>query len=114
MDIDLNCDLGEGCSTDAELMPLITSASIACGYHAGDAETAARTLRLAAQAQVQAGAHPSFLDRENFGRRELVRSEQQIFDDCVFQIAGLIGLARAIGTPVRYLKPHGALYNMAC
>lgn len=114
MDIDLNCDLGEGGPFDAELMPLITSASVACGGHAGDAATAAATLRLARQYSVQVGAHPGFPDREHFGRRELPRSEQQVFEDCVFQIGALTALARAIGSPVQYVKPHGALYNLAC
>ena len=114
MDIDLNCDLGEGCPYDAELIPLITSANIACGFHAGDAATAHATLRLAAQHGVQVGAHPSFPDREHFGRRELARSEAQIFEDCVYQIGALAGLARAVGISLRYVKPHGALYNLAC
>jgi UPF0271 protein len=114
MDIDLNCDLGEGCPHDAELMPLITSANIACGGHAGDAATAFRTLQLAAQSGVRAGAHPGFMDRAEFGRRELERSEQQIFEECVYQIGALAGLARAVGHPLRHVKPHGALYNMAC
>ena len=73
MDIDLNCDLGEGCAFDAELMPLITSANVACGFHAGDPGTAATSLRLAKQHGVQVGAHPGFPDREHFGRRELAR-----------------------------------------
>jgi UPF0271 protein len=114
MEIDLNCDLGEGCGSDAELIPLITSASIACGFHAGDAATAHATLRVAAHYGVQVGAHPSFADREEFGRRELVRSEEQVFEECVYQIGALVGLARAVGVPLRYVKPHGALYNMAC
>lgn len=114
MDLDLNCDLGEGCSFDAELMPLITSANIACGFHAGDAATAHAALRLAAQHGVQVGAHPGFADREHFGRRELTRSEAQIFEDSVYQIGALAGLARAAGISLRYVKPHGALYNLAC
>jgi UPF0271 protein len=114
MEIDLNCDLGEGCPHDAELMPLITSANIACGFHAGDAATAHATLILAARQGVQAGAHPGFADREHFGRRELQRTETQIFEDCVYQIGALAGLARAAGVALRYVKPHGALYNMAC
>ena len=73
MQIDLNCDLGEGCPHDAELMSLISSANIACGWHAGDPATALTTLRLAARHAVSAGAHPSFPDREHFGRRELER-----------------------------------------
>lgn len=114
MDIDLNCDLGEGCPHDAELMSLITSASIACGFHAGDPGTARAALETASRYQVQVGAHPGFPDREHFGRRELSRSRQQVFDDCVYQIGALAGLARAVGLSVRYVKPHGALYNMAC
>jgi UPF0271 protein len=114
MEIDLNCDLGEGCPHDAELMPLITSASIACGFHAGDPATAHAALRAAARHGVQAGAHPGFADREHFGRHELSRTEEQVFEDCVYQIGALAGLARAAGVPLRYVKPHGALYNMAC
>jgi UPF0271 protein len=114
MEIDLNCDLGEGCPYDAELMPLITSANIACGFHAGDAATAHAALRQAVRHNVQAGAHPGFPDREHFGRRELSRSEEQVFEDCAYQIGALAGLARAAGTGLRYVKPHGALYNMAC
>src|SRR5205814_2458621 len=84
--IDLNCDLGEGCPYDAELMPLVTSANVACGYHAGDLITAQATLRLAARHGVQVGAHPGYADREHFGRRELQRSEPQVWSDCVYQI----------------------------
>src|SRR5438874_118826 len=114
MHIDLNCDLGEGCAHDAELLPLITSANIACGWHAGDPATAIATLRGAADHKVGVGAHPSFPDREHFGRRELQRTAAEIYQDCIYQIGALIALARAAGTHVRYVKPHGALYNMAC
>jgi UPF0271 protein len=114
MEIDLNCDLGEGCAFDAELMPLITSASIACGFHAGDPITARAALEAAARNDVRAGAHPSFPDREHFGRRELERGEAEVFADCVYQIGALAGLARAVGQPLSHVKPHGALYNVAC
>jgi 5-oxoprolinase (ATP-hydrolysing) subunit A len=114
MNLDLNCDLGEGCPYDAELMPLITSANIACGFHAGDAASARTALRLAASHGVQAGAHPGYADRENFGRKELERTEDQILEECVYQVGALAGLARAEGVTLRYLKPHGALYNQAC
>jgi UPF0271 protein len=114
MNIDLNSDLGEGCGSDAELMPLITSANIACGFHAGDPVTAQATLHMTLQHGVQAGAHPSFPDREHFGRRELVRTEAEILADCVYQIGALMGLAQQVGATIRHLKPHGALYNMAC
>jgi UPF0271 protein len=114
MEIDLNCDLGEGCGNDAELMPLITSANIACGFHAGNPATAYATLVLAKEHRVQVGAHPGFADREHFGRREKSLSEQQIFEECVYQIGALAGLARAVGVELSYVKPHGAMYNMAC
>jgi UPF0271 protein len=114
MQIDINCDLGEGFAFDAELMPLITSANVACGFHAGDAATAYATITLATQHGVQVGAHPSFPDREHFGRLELERTPQQVFEDSAYQVGALRGLARAAGSPVRYVKPHGALYNMAC
>ncbi len=114
MTIDLNCDLGEGCPHDAELMPLITSVNIACGFHAGDASTALAALKLAAKHGVRAGAHPSFPDRESFGRRELARTEEQVYEECVYQVGALAALARAAGISLSHVKPHGALYNMAC
>ncbi len=112
--IDLNCDLGEGCAHDAELMPLITSASVACGFHAGDATTALATLRTAAAHGVRVGAHPSYNDREHFGRRELDVSAEQIFAECVYQIGALANLARAAGVELHHVKAHGGLYNRAC
>jgi UPF0271 protein len=112
--IDLNCDLGEGCPYDDELMALISSANVACGFHAGGPEAAYAALSSAARHGVQAGAHPGFPDREGFGRRELARDEQRVLEDCAYQVGALAGLAKAVGRPVRYLKPHGALYNMAC
>jgi 5-oxoprolinase (ATP-hydrolysing) subunit A len=114
MNIDLNCDLGEGCATDGELLPLISSANVACGWHAGDAGTAMATVRGAVRHGICVGAHPGFNDREHFGRRELARTEQQVFEDTVYQIGALCALSKAAGTGVRYIKPHGALYNMAC
>ncbi len=114
MEIDLNCDLGEGCGLDAELMPLITSANIACGAHAGDPQTMMATLGDAKRYGVRVGAHPGFFDRGHFGRRELRRSEEEVFEDCVYQIGALRAMAQAIGSEVRYVKAHGALYNLAC
>jgi UPF0271 protein len=114
MEIDLNCDLGEGCPHDAELMPLITSANVCCGFHAGGPGDAAAALRLAAEHGVQVGAHPGFADREHFGRQERDEPEEKVFTDCVYQIGALAGLARAAGLSLAYVKPHGALYNQAC
>lgn len=106
--IDLNCDLGEGAGHDTELMPWITSANIACGAHAGDEATMRATVALAQRQGVAIGAHPGFADREHFGRRELVLSPGEIHELMLTQIRRLQAL-----TPVRHVKPHGALYNMA-
>jgi 5-oxoprolinase (ATP-hydrolysing) subunit A len=114
MDIDLNSDLGEGCGLDGEIMPLVTSANICCGMHAGDYATSFAALGLAGRDGVAVGAHPGYEDREHFGRRELELSEDQVFFLCLYQVGGLSALARELDLPVRYLKPHGALYNQAC
>jgi UPF0271 protein len=114
MEIDLNCDLGEGCGSDEELMALVTSANICCGFHAGDVQTARAALDLAAEYGVQVGAHPGYPDREHFGRRELQLSQEEIYELCLYQVGALEGLTRIAGQPLRYLKPHGALYNQAC
>jgi len=106
--IDLNCDLGEGAGHDAELMPLITSANIACGAHAGDEATMRATVALAQRHGVAVGAHPGFADRANFGRRELPVSPDEVHALVLDQVRKL----RRLG-PVRHVKPHGALYNMA-
>src|SRR5262245_26582537 len=112
--IDLNCDLGEGSGSDADVLPLITTANVACGFHAGDPATAHATIALAAKHGVRIGAHPSFPDRENFGRTEMARSEQQVYEDCVYQTGALASLAWACNGKLSHIKPHGALYNMAC
>ena len=106
--VDLNCDLGEGAAHDAELMPLITSANIACGGHAGDAATMRATVALAQRHGVAVGAHPGFPDRANFGRVELAVTPDEVHELVLDQIRRLQALA-----PVRHVKPHGALYNMA-
>jgi len=114
MDIDINADLGEGAGFDAELMPLITSANVCCGLHAGGPGEIRATLELAKQHGVAVGAHPGYADRSNFGRMELALSRQELFDLCTYQIAGLDALVRAAGLELRYIKAHGALYNQAC
>jgi UPF0271 protein len=106
--LDLNCDLGEGTGHDAGLMPLITSASIACGGHAGDAATMASAVTLAHHHGVAVGAHPGFADREHFGRREL----RLPAEDLRRLVRGQIQALRAL-TPLRQVKPHGGLYNLA-
>ncbi len=111
--IDLNADLGEGCGDDAALMAIVTSANIACGGHAGDTETMRETIRLALRHGVTVGAHPSFPDREHFGRVEMERAPQQIYDDVRSQIDALATIAREEGTTLHHVKAHGALYNVA-
>ena len=114
MQIDLNSDLGEGCEHDADLIPLITTANIACGFHAGSAEIAYRTMQTALQHNVRIGAHPGFADREHFGRRELSLEPNAIYQQCIYQIGALSALAQSLGAKLSHVKPHGALYNMAC
>src|ERR1700757_3509271 len=106
MEIDLNCDLGEGCAFDDDLMPLITSANVCCGAHSGDPSTSIHTIQLAKQYGVGVGAHPGFADREHFGRRDLELTEQQILESCVYQVGALAGLARAVGLELRHIKAH--------
>jgi UPF0271 protein len=111
--IDINCDLGEGCANDEQLMRLISSANIACGYHAGDEETMRRTVELAIENGVAIGAHPSYPDRENFGRTEMSLTADDLFDIISEQIYALARICDAAGAKLHHVKPHGALYNQA-
>jgi UPF0271 protein len=113
MRIDLNCDLGEGAPNDVALMPLITSANIACGAHAGDIATMRRTLELARTHGVAAGAHPGYRDAAHFGRRELTLSPAEVFQLVREQIRKLQQIAAEVGIELVHVKPHGALYNQA-
>ncbi len=111
--IDLNCDLGEGCRNDERLMPLITSANIACGYHAGDVDTMKRTVDLALEHGVAIGAHPSYRDRENFGRTDMELSPHEIEGIVSEQLESFHLVCDAAGATIRHVKPHGALYNQS-
>jgi UPF0271 protein len=113
MRIDLNCDMGEGIGDDARLMPLVTSANVACGFHAGGPETMRRTVRLAREHGVAVGAHPGYPDRAGFGRRHLAASPDEVRDDVTYQIGALWAFCRAEGIRLTHVKPHGALYNDA-
>lgn len=110
--IDLNADLGEGFDDDG-LLQVVTSANVACGFHAGDPSTMRRVCARAAELGVAVGAHVSYQDRAGFGRRVLQVPSEQLTDDVVYQLGGLAALARVAGAPVRYVKAHGALYNLA-
>lgn len=113
MIIDLNCDMGEGFGTDAAMMPFISSANIACGYHAGDEDTMKETIRATMEHGVQIGAHPSFFDRENFGRKEMSLPVAEIYDLVSAQMKLLNAATNYFGTKINHVKPHGALYNMS-
>ena len=118
MCIDLNCDMGESfgiyeIGADEALMPLITSANVACGFHAGDPVVADRTMSLAVKHGVAVGAHPGYPDLRGFGRRPLQAKPEEIEADVLYQIGALSGFAHAHGTRLVHVKPHGAVYNQA-
>lgn len=111
--IHINCDLGEGGNYDRELMPLVTACNIACGGHAGTLETMHHTVQLAIEHQTEIGAHPSYPDKENFGRNSLEMSAVDLKRSLVAQILGLKQVAEAEGGNLGHIKPHGALYHDA-
>jgi UPF0271 protein len=116
--IDLNCDMGESygawkMGADAGVMPFITSANIACGFHAGDPATIRKTVRLAVDGGVAVGAHPSLPDLMGFGRRVMRISPQDMYDLVIYQAGAVEAFARAAGVKLHHVKCHGALYNMA-
>lgn len=113
MTVDLNCDLAEGMPNDALIMPFISSANIACGYHAGDAQLMERTVELCLLHNVAIGAHPGFNDKTNFGRVDLQLSENELYDLMSDQLHALQEICHQQGTNLHHVKPHGALYNMA-
>ena len=116
--VDVNCDMGESfgpwrMGTDADVMPHISSANIACGAHAGDPSVMRRTVRMARAASVRVGAHPGFADLQGFGRREMKVDPSELEDSLIAQIGALAAIARAEGMALQHVKAHGALYNMA-
>lgn len=116
--VDINCDLGESygiyrMESDEHILPWITSANIACGFHAGDPATMRSTVELALEHQVAIGAHPGLPDLQGFGRRRMDVTPQETFDMMVYQIGALDAFVRARGGRMHHVKPHGALYNMA-
>jgi UPF0271 protein len=116
--IDLNCDLGESfgdfiMGNDDLILPYVTSANIACGFHAGDPHVMGRTVRLAKENGVAIGAHPGFQDLQGFGRRNLPVSPSQVYDFVLYQIGAMAAFTRANDVQLNHVKPHGALYNMA-
>ncbi len=117
--VNLNADVGESFGSykmgaDEDLIPLIGSANIACGFHGGDPLVMQQALQLAKENQVSVGAHPSFPDLQGFGRRKMVLSDEELGAAIWYQIAAIEGVAKALGLPLTHVKPHGALNNMAC
>jgi UPF0271 protein len=116
--VDLNCDMGESYGTyqignDEAIFPYITSANIACGFHAGDPAVMKKTVKLALKYNVAVGAHPGLPDLQGFGRREMAISAEETYDMVVYQIGALAAFVQSEGGILRHVKPHGALYNMA-
>jgi len=111
--IDINCDMGEGIGNDERIMPFISSASIACGYHAGDKHTMEQTVDLCIKHNVAIGAHPSFKDKENFGRIEMNLSVEETYAIVSKQVNDLLTIVKEKNTTLHHVKPHGALYNMS-
>lgn len=109
----INCDMGEGVGNDELIMPFIHSANIACGYHAGDAATMQQTVELCLKYKVAIGAHPSFFDRENFGRTEMKLEQEEIYELISQQLFILNETVAGFDTKLLHVKPHGALYNMS-
>lgn len=116
--VDLNCDMGESFGTyvighDEAVLPYITSANIACGFHAGDPAVMKKTARMALQQGIAIGAHPGFADLQGFGRREMTVTPEEAYDMVIYQIGALWAFVRSEGGHLHHVKPHGALYNMA-
>ncbi len=111
--IDINCDLGEGFPNDTLLMPFISSANIACGFHAGDTDTIKRTIENCIKNNVAIGAHPGFNDKANFGRSEMMLSDCELYDLVAEQIELVQNICTEMGATLHHVKAHGALYNMA-
>lgn len=113
VDVDLNADLGEGAGYDLELLDLVTSANISCGFHTGGPVSILQSIRDAAERNVAVGAHPSFFDRENFGRREIDVPAAEVFAQVSYQLGAFGTLATAATVRMTHVKAHGALYNMS-
>ncbi len=111
--IDLNADLGEGSASDSALLQLVSSANIACGFHAGDAQTMQACVREALKNGVAVGAHPSFPDRQNFGRTAMDLPPETVYAQTLYQVGALAAIVHAEGGKMRHVKPHGMLYNQA-
>ncbi len=113
LQIDLNADLGEGCGDDAAILERVSSANIACGWHAGDSDSMRLAVQAALRCGVAIGAHPGYADREHFGRREMQLPLDSVYSGVLYQIGALEAIVRVEGGRLVHVKPHGALYNQA-
>lgn len=113
MTIDVNCDMGEGMPHDAAIMPFISSANIACGFHAGDRYIMRTTIDLCLEHEVAIGAHPGFRDKKNFGRTPMKLNQTELYDLITNQLQDLFAICKEKDAALHHVKPHGALYNMA-
>nr|WP_321410002.1 5-oxoprolinase subunit PxpA [uncultured Carboxylicivirga sp.] len=116
--IDINCDLGESygaykIGNDLAILKYISSANIACGFHAGDPGVIRKTIEAALNHKVAIGAHPGFPDIQGFGRRSMLLTDDELFDTILYQVSALKGMTEALGGKLQHVKPHGAMYNMA-
>ena len=116
--VDINCDLGEGfgnykISNEKEILPLISSCNIACGFHAGDPDVISETIQLAIQNNVKIGAHPSYPDLQGFGRRKMYMKPEELRASMLYQVSAVKGMVESFGGKINHVKPHGALYNYA-
>ena len=119
MELNLNCDLGEKSNhynghNDEELLKIVNTANIACGYHAGNKGIISKTIKIAKANRVSIGAHPGFKDKKNFGRKRLILSKLEIFKLVIKQLEIISEISKKINYPLTHVKPHGALNNMAC
>ena len=119
MELNLNCDLGEKSNhynghNDEELLKIVNTANIACGYHAGNKGIISKTIKIAKLNKVSIGAHPGFKDKKNFGRKKLILSKLEIFKLVIEQLEIISEISKKINYPLTHVKPHGALNNMAC
>ena len=112
--IDINVDTGEGFNNESKIIPLISSCNIACGGHVGDLISIRKVLEYAKLYNTRIGAHPSFMDKENFGRKHIDVKSDELFSDLFTQIKRVVTISKKIGTKFSYIKPHGALYHSVC
>ncbi len=112
--VDINCDVGEGMLEDIKIAPFVSSFNVACGFHAGDTKTIVETLLIAKKFNIKVGAHPSYPDRENFGRSNITLKKEELVECILYQLGAIEKIATYHGIIINHIKPHGAMYNFIC